>query len=605
MLKDFSIIVDAEQTQAVAQALDRYPWFAIDLETTGLDFMRDEVHGVSLATDDQEWYVTLGAEQALWEYLADLSKSKLLVGHNISFDLHWLWRNGVRPTKIADTMIGQFLVDENQALGLKSLGVNKLGYTDLPDFKDLMRYAKWLTGKRKLEDVSIHDMPFEQVAEYAGRDTRLTHKLWPVTEAELRREDMTDIFWNLEMPFIPIITEMEHNGFFIDQALLQELGSEFTEARDDALNRWMELSGDVNPASNPQLATFLYETLGFEPTVFTDTGKPAVNVLALTRLKPDDETGAIEALLTYRKYDKLIGTYITAFMEKLYNGRLNGNFNQLGDSGDSRLPRTGRLSSSNPNLQNIPARGDLGSKIRALFTAPPGRVFVDADYSQLELRILAHYTKDANLLRIFAEGGDPHQLTVDLLTSLGYDIDRRAAKAVNFGTAYRIGPRGLQDSIETQSGSRPSEADAKAWLEGFDKAYPAVKRWQCRVIDYARDLGYVRTIAGRRRRLPDINSKDRALSSAAERQACNVPIQGSAADIIKWAMIQMAPALREMGVLMTAQVHDEVTAEAPEQHVEEAKEVMKTTMEEAGRHFELRVGLVAEPHSGPNWAATH
>ena len=521
ILRDYNAVVDPQEVGGVLSALERAKTFALDLETTGLEFKTNDIHGVALATENQEWYVSLGAEHALLPGLKDLlARPEItMIGHNLLFDCHFLRKHGIDANRIIDTMVGQFLVDENQSISLKTLAGTKLGITEpLPDFNDLRHWAKRICNRRKLEDVTIYDIPFDTLAEYAARDARLTLDLWPITAHELDREGMMQQFIETEMPFVQLLMDMEEAGFYIDQALLTQLGIDFEAKKQAALDKWMELTGGVNPNSNKQLGEYLFSGR-YKPSLYTDSGAPAVDVLHLTRIKPDDKNGEITALLDYRKYDKLIGTYITSFQARLVMGRLFGNFNQTGAV-------TGRLSSSGPNLQNIPARGEDGSRVRELFAAPLGRCFVDIDYSQLELRILAHYCKDPSMLKVFAEGGDPHQTTLDLIAGLGYVIDRRAAKAVNFGWAYGISAKGLCDSIEKETGKRPEKKAAQSWLNGFARGYTYAPSWKRRVIEYATELGYVKTIGGRKRRLPDIQSRDEGLRGYAERQAVNSIIQG-------------------------------------------------------------------------------
>lgn len=602
VLKNFSVVTNPQDVGSVLSALDNTNQFMLDLETTGLKFMQSSIHGVALATETQEWYVTLGAEQALLEHLGSVAAGKLVIGHNIGYDMHFLHKHGVHLDRIADTMIGQFLVDENQGLGLKSLASTKLGFRGLPDFKELQHQAKKLTGKKKLSDVTIYDMPLDRLALYAGRDVRLTGMLWERTQTELDKEGMTKYFWETKMPFVKVLTAIEEVGFFIDQERLAQLKAEFTKQRDEALELFLRLSGNVNPNSPQQLAELLYVKMKFKPTKTTGAGAPSTDVMSLTRLLPKDKTGVVQALMTYRKLDKIIGTYITAFEEGLVGGRLYGSFNQLGDNENSysseRLPRTGRLSSSDPNLQNIPARGEFGSMVREMFSVPLGYTFLDVDYSQLELRIAAHYTKDPNLLKVFAEGGDPHQMTADLCT-----VERYVGKTLNFANLYGAGPIKLADTVEKSGKPRPTKEEAAEWLRKFDLAYPAIKNWKTRVVEYASDLGYVRTIAGRKRRLPDITSRDTALKGTAERQAVNTIIQGSAADIIEWAMLRVAETQESYGARMSAQVHDELTNEVPVDVGETYGDIVSRIMVSAGEHFGLRVRLEAEPHTGPNWSA--
>jgi DNA polymerase-1 len=598
LLKDYRLIVDPADIPEVMEHLSRVPVYALDVETSGLDHMRASIHGIALASEDREYYVCLGAEKAILPHLHDVVGSdKTIIMHNASFDLHFLRRYKINPVNVVDTMIGQFLVDENQSVGLKNLARTKLGIREeIPDFKDLLRLAKRLTGRKKLEEVTVYDVPLDTLALYAARDGRFTYDLWNITHRELHQEGMLDQFNNVEMPFMHVITDMEEAGFYIDRPALQSIGDEFRAKQQTALDTWNRITNGVNPNSTPQLVRYLYDEMGYEPSRSTDSGAPSTDIMSLTRLLPYDKNGAVKAIVDYRKFDKLVSTYIISFENQMLNGILYGKFNQTGTV-------TGRLSSSDPNLQNIPARGEEGDQIRSLFRARPGYSMVVIDYSQIELRLIAHYTRDARMLKVFEDGGDPHQATVDLLTNLGYKLTRKDAKQVNFGWAYGIGPRKLQDTIEKATGNRPTMDEAKAWLDGFAKAYPGATSWKRAVIRAAQQIGYVRTIAGRKRRLPEINSSDRALAGLAERQAVNSIIQGSASDVIKYAMIQTQSPLKKVGGHLLAQVHDELVFEIPEADANEFASDAGRIMEHAGEVVKCRVNLIAEPGIGVNWSS--
>lgn len=606
ILRNYTLVVDAQDVAGVVNALERAPVFSLDLETMGLDFKRHDIHGVALATADREFYVTLGAEKRLLELLPNL-KSKPVFMHNGVFDMHFLGKYGVTLPLMLDTMVGQHLVDENNSLGLKSLARTKLGINDpLPDFQDLMGWAARIVGKKKLSDVTILDMPLGTVSEYAARDARLTFDLGQKTLYELDKDGLLEHFYNVEMPFLWVIKDIEETGFYIDQDKLAALDVEFQQKQAEALELFSRFAPGVNPNSDPQVREYLYSQRGFTPTRFTDSGKPSTDALSLARLLAKDTDGVVRALLLQSKYEKLINTYVRRFQSDVYDGRLYGNFNQTGTV-------TGRLSSSGPNLQNIPSQGDTGHKIKELFAAPDGHVFINCDYSQLELRVLAHYSKDENLLRAFSDNLDPHQMTVDRIQSLGYTISRAYAKRVNFGWAYGVGPRGLADQIEdgqvdaviadpTKTLTRPSEKDTKTWLNGFEQAYPGAAKWKRAVLDLGRQLGYVRTIWGRRRHLPDLRERDRSLAGRAERQAVNSIIQGSSADIIKWSMLQIHPLLPHYGARITAQVHDELTFECPKETAKEFGDTVARIMRQSGEFFKLRVSLSADPGQGSSWA---
>ena len=592
---NYDVITHPDDVPEVMQSLENNPFFALDLETTGFDFDRHLIHGLALATEDMAWYVTLGAEKAIIPHIMDIMQKKPVVGHNLKFDLHFLLKYGPAPRVCYDTMLGQFLIDENQGLGLKDLAVTKLGLREeLPDFGSLLRKFKPVLGKRILGDMNVYDLPINDLAEYAARDARLTYDLWKKTSYELAQEEFWEHFINVEMPFMYILLDMEHRGFWIDQPLLHQMELDYTEMREKYLTMFSRISNDVNPNSPKQLSEFFYGKLGYAPTRFTKKSKgqnPAVDNLALIRMEHEDHTGAVRALREFRSYDKLLNTYILPFQEKLFDGRLKGRFNQTGAV-------TGRLSSSDPNLQNIPAKEDgSGGKVRDLFAAPPGYKFMACDYSQLELRILAHYSQDERLMEVFNTGGDPHQMTADLV-----GCTRKDAKTVNFARIYGVGPNGMSDQIEEATGTRPSVKDVKNWLRAYDEQYPKVPVIIERVLRKARQTGFVRTLGGRKRRIPEINDVDDGIRARAERQTFNSLIQGSASDIIKKAMIDIYNVQDNYGSRMLGQVHDEVNFESHEKHVEEFAQYVQQTMEGAGDYFGLRVHLKAEPKIGNNWS---
>ena len=592
-ITDFRSTLDPANLEPILAAMRQSTIVAIDTETTGLDYMRATLHGVSIATADQQWYICGPALPYLLPELAELSQDpeKLWVGHNLKFDLHFLTPHGFYPKKMADTMLAQWLVDENMELALKSLAHTRLGYpADLPEFNDLLLEAKKRLKKKRKADVTIYDIPVHKLGEYAARDTRLTYDLWMLLVYDLEKEGQTEIFWEQEMPFIWVLLDMENAGFWIDQGAVKDLEMELRQeiAKDTAI--WNDVTGGVNYASTKQLAEYLFETRGFKVQDRTEKGAPKVDEMTLQRLEPLDETGAIKALRDLKKAEKLIGTYIEPFQQMLYEGRLHGNFNQTGTV-------TGRLSSSNPNLQNVPSRSELGHKIRKTFAVPPGKVMIVCDYSQIELRMLAHESKEENFLKVFREKGDPHQMTADLA-----HVERHVGKTINFSWAYGAGPRKLCDTIEKDGNPRPQQADAKQWLNNFNSAYPTLVKWKNSVVKRARQLGYVPTIAGRKRRLPDLNNlRDEPARMAAERQCVNARIQGSCGDMMKWAMLQLHPWCKMYDALMLGQVHDELVFEIDEDKADEFLPIVQQVMESIYEHYNLTVPIIAEPGKGANW----
>lgn len=588
------LIDNPEQLGAIFNTISRSDLLAVDTETTGLDFTRDQLHGFSVAVpgDDLSWYIAGPALIPGLRALADVVKqpNKLVIGHNYKFDAHFLRRHSVYPAKIADTIVAQWLVDENLELGLKSLAYTRLGYDNLPTYGDLLMKMKRLRGVSSKNDVSIYDFPPEVIATYAARDAALTLELWQKLAFDLRSEGMEKHFWEIEMPFADALTEMEENGMFIDQVAVAELKNEWQGEADKLLARWNELTNGVNPNSGPQLRTFFFTTLKLPVQDKTKTGLPSTDDLTMQRLAPKDKSGSVEVLREYRKYQKLLSTYVSFMETAPVEGRVHGSFNHTGAT-------TGRLSSSDPNLQNIPSKGALAHSMRKVFAAQSrDDIIVDIDYSQIELRLIAHYTKDPSLMKVFFEGLDPHQMTADLV-----GVPRWLGKTLNFAVSYGSGPRTLGDTIEKSGKPRPSEAESKGWLEGFGKAYPGISSWKRAAVDYARQLGYAKTIAGRKRRLPELTSYDRSTQGHAERQAISAIIQGSAADAFKWATVQFMPMVRWYDAKLTAEVHDEAVFEVPYECAEEFAQQVGGVMASIREQFNLRVPIEAAPSFGFNW----
>ena len=397
--------------------------------------------------------------------------------------------------------------------------------------------------------------------------------MWPIISSQVRAigEKMTE--QNTTDPndynadSIEVLMDMEAAGMFLDQGMMGTVRTELVEVRDDALKIWKEITNGANPNSPDQVGKYLYDTCGYDVSKWTKGNKPSVDKLSLLRIQREHNDPAVIALQQYRKIGKLITTYIDSWYKKMYEGRIFGNYNQIG-------AKTTRLSSSNPNLQNIPAHGEHGSKLRNMIAAPPGYSILVADYSQVELRLLTHYSKDQVLMEIYFSGEDVHQRTADLL-----GVERFQAKAVNFGWIYGMGYRSLQDNLEEQGKPRPTAKEAKAWLATYNSTYQGAARWRDRAINYARQLGYITTLWGKKRRLPDLRSHDKDLRAKAERQAVNAIIQGSAANIIEDAMLTLSPMAREYGGNMNGQVHDEIVFEMPSDAVQEFSLIVKEQME--------------------------
>jgi DNA polymerase I len=586
-------IIDPDCLPSILNHLDRVDTISIDVETTGLDYMRDQLHGIAVSTPDHDWYITGQALPAVLSPLAEIvaRPDRLTVGHNLKFDLHFLMRKGIKPARIADTMIAAYLCDENRELGLKPLAHSVLGMEDLPSFGDLLKDAKKKMKAKKMADVSIYDVDLAMLSTYAARDTHLTLKLWDVFQYNLAQESMTDLFWNTEMPFVWTLLDMEENGMHVNSGAVAALRSELEQERDLHLARWKELTGGtVNYNSSRQLGDLLFKKLKLPAQGKTKSGADSVDALTLQRLDPLDGTGTVASLRGIRRVEKLIETFFTMLEEKPFDGYLHGNFNQTGTV-------TSRLSSSDPNQQNIPSRGELGKKVRTCFDAPDGTDLVVIDYSQIEMRMMANESKDENLLYAFEHGIDVHQMTADRA-----GVKRSEAKALNFGWGYGMSYIGLMDAIEKAGQPRPSAANARKWLRDYDDAYPTLVKWRNSVIKRARQLGYVPTIAGHRRRLPDLTSTVENYRRAAERQCVNARIQGSCADMLKWAMLQMEPWERMYGAKKQVQVHDELGWRCPKETSQQFAEIASGVMKSIQQQFRLIVPIEAEAGIGSNWA---
>jgi DNA polymerase I len=631
---DSRIITDPTKLPDIFGSIDQSREICFDAETTGLDVKRDQVKGLALAIKGHEWYV---CQEALTPALASVAEmstdpSKLWIAHNARFDWHMLHPHGFKPYNIIDTIVAAWLVDENEALGLKHQAHLRLtsktneylsylkdlpfeikSLMDLPEFKDLLKATKPVKGVKRMDQVLIDDIPLKWLGPYGVLDGRMGFDLWQVLKYHLHQEDLEDIFWNTKIPIMRVIFEMEHTGVWIDQERLSQVENDYIARQEQALLQWEQLSGGLNPNSHPQVREYLYNKLGYKVSIKTAGGLPSTAELALLRMLPRDDDGEIirdpenpvSVLLDIRKMGKMLDTYIGNYKKVLFNGRINTNFNQCGTV-------TGRWSSShataNVNLQNVPSKGEYGAEIRSFFSAPPGYSLGVYDESQIELRWLAHYTKDENLLAAYkVEGSDIHQMTSDQI-----GIPRKYAKNVNFLSVYGGGPRVLADNIEKAGLLRPSEKDARAWLKAFyEKAYPGIKPWQNDVIHWARRLGYVKTITGRKRRLPNINHHDNAIRGSEERRAVNAIIQGSAADTLELAILKMRPYVNFHGGKMLFQVHDEVGFESPIGNAKKIGAYVKRCLEEVGKELGCQVPLKADGGVGGiddipnNWAELH
>jgi len=594
-----TVVANPEDVPAILESHGNGTRYAFDAETTGLHYITDKLAGLSLATKEHAWYFhgDWVVNAVLPWFEEKMNNPEITwIAHNAKFDMHFLARHGIRPKKIYDTEIAQYLLEEEQSLKLKDLGKLKLGIQENlpPDFKALLHLAKRLKGAKRLDQVNIYDVPLEVLGPYGALDSRMTFDLAPITEQGLRDEGLWQYYQEQEIPFIYTILDMERRGVLVDREWVAELETKFKALTEEYEAEWVSKVGDVNPRSPQQIIELLYNKLGLKTDRRTDSGNPSTDALTLKRLVPTDKTGTVELLLKYREVSKLESTYIVPLRDRLHNGRIYTNFNRTGTV-------TGRLSSSGDiNLQNIPLHTELGAQVRKAFIAEPGHLLMDVDYSQIELRILAHFCRDESLVRAFYWGADPHQLTANRM-----GVPRYVGKTLNFLIIYGGGPIVLGDQLEKIGKPRPTVPVARRWLQEYNRIYPAITPFKEQVMREAKQYGYVTTIGGRHRHadLEALLAWDIQTSGREERQLFNTKIQGSAGDVINYAMVDIGlnERLASLGVETLLQVHDELVFTVPEENVEEGKLAVKAHMEAVEETFNISVPILAEPAAARNW----
>ncbi|HEY67808.1 MAG TPA: DNA polymerase I [Thermoflexia bacterium] len=598
---DYQIVADEEALRQLVARLKEASVLTLDTETTHTDPMQAELVGVALTDAPRRgYYIPIAAPpgdaqlppevvlEALAPLLGDPARPKY--GHNLKYDLTVLQRAEAEIEGLAfDTMIAEWLINPAS----KNLGLKNLAWTRL---KQQMTPIADLIGKGK-EQITMRQVPVAQVAPYACADVDMTHRLVAVLEAELKEKHLWPLFTEVEMPLVPVLAAMEMAGVRLDVALLEQMSRELAARLGELEARIQEMVGYAfNVNSTQQLSDALFRTLRLPTQGLrrTKSGHFSTAAGVLERLR--GKHPVIDLILEQRELAKLKSTYVDA-LPRLVNprtGRLHTSYNQTGTV-------TGRLSSSNPNLQNIPIRTELGREVRRAFIADPGWKLVSADYSQVELRIMAHISGDEGLLGAFARGEDIHASTAAAI--LGVPLDgvtpemRRLAKTVNFGLSYGQTAYGLAQTTGL------TQAEAEDFIKTYFERFPKVREYIDRTKALATRQGYVETLLGRRRYFPELRPGSRAthnVRQAAERMAINAPIQGTAADIIKIAMIRLHRALRERGLRarMILQVHDELVVEAPEEEVATVAPLMREIMESA---FELKAPLKADLKVGRNW----
>ena len=600
---EYETVLTQKDLDRWLRAITSAELFAFDTETTSLNYMQAAVVGVSFCvTPGHAAYVPLahdydGAppqldrERVLQQLAPILAAEKYRkLGHNLKYDRSVLANHGLELNGIEhDSMLESYVLNSTAArhdmdsLALQYLDINTIHYEDV-------------AGKGA-KQLSFNQVPLEQAAPYAAEDAdvtlRLHHALWPKLCAQ---PGLESLYREVEMPLLPVLSQMERNGVMIDTAMLQQQSTELTARMAELEQQAHDLAGEVfNIGSPKQIQAILYGKMQLPVLSKTPKGQPSTAESVLAELAADYELPRL--ILDYRALSKLKSTYTDRLPQMIDpdSGRVHTSYHQA-------VAATGRLSSSDPNLQNIPIRTPEGRRIRQAFIAPPGRLLLAADYSQIELRIMAHLSADPSLLQAFAEGQDIHRRTAAEVFDTAPDQvsaeQRRAAKAINFGLIYGMSPFGLARQLGID------RASAKDYVDRYFERYPAVREYMDRTRAQAREQGYVETVYKRRLYLPEIQSRNAARRQYAERTAINAPMQGTAADIIKRAMIAIDRELLagQDEVRMIMQVHDELVFEVPLEGVDRVRDAVARLMTGAAQ---LDVPLEVEIGAGPNWDQAH
>ena len=570
---------------------------SLDTETTSTSAIEAELVGLSFAVKEFEaFYVPIPANREEALQIVNIFKPVyeneeiLKIGQNLKYDLEVLRNYGIElKGKMWDTMIAHYLIQPELHHNMDYMAEIYLNYQTI--------HIDELIGPKGKNQKSMRSLLPSQVYEYAAEDADITLRLKNKLEPELKKAECEDLFYNIEMPLMPVLAEMEMNGVCLDTASLAETSKQFTNRMNEIEARIYELAGEqFNIASPKQVGEILFDKLKIvEKAKKTKTGQYVTSEEVLQQLRNKHEI--VADILEHRGLKKLIGTYIDA-LPKLINpktGHIHTSFNQT-------ITATGRLSSSDPNLQNIPIRGEDGKEIRKAFIPEPGCLFFSADYSQIELRVMAHLSQDAEMIRVFSEGKDLHAATAANIYKKPIEEvtrdERTKSKRANFGIIYGITVFGLAERLDI-----PRD-EAKMLIDGYFETFPQVHDYMEKSKEVAREKGYVTTLFGRRRYLPDINSHNATVRGFAERNAINAPIQGTAADIIKVAMIRIFNRFKAEGIRskMILQVHDELNFSV---YPEEKEKVESIVLEEMQNALNLSVPLVADSGFGQNWLEAH
>lgn len=594
---DYQLIDTEEKEDQLLQNILTQPILSLDTETTGTDPIRAELVGMSFAyAENQAFYVPVPADRTEAQRIVDKFKpvfenpQTLKVGQNIKYDMLVLANYGVEiQGPMFDTMIAHYVLQPELHHGMDYLAEIYLHYETIK--------IEELIGSKGKNQKNMRDLDPINIYRYACEDADVTLKLKNVLEKELKQNDAEALFRDIEMPLVPVLAYMERNGVRIDTEALKETSRHFTARMNQIEEEVHRLAGvEFNIASPKQVGEVLFDRLKItDKPKKTKTGQYVTSEEVLESLKGKHEI--VAKILEHRGLKKLLGTYIDA-LPQLINpetGHIHTSFNQT-------VTATGRLSSSNPNLQNIPVRNEDGKEIRKAFIPDEGCEFFSADYSQIELRIMAHLSGDPHMIEAFRANQDIHAATAaKIYKEKLEDVTREQrskAKTANFGIIYGISVFGLAERLGID------RKEAKELIDGYFENYPHVKEYMDSSIQAARQKGYIETVFRRRRYLPDINSRNAVVRGYAERNAINAPIQGSAADIIKVAMIRIYRRFREENLRskMILQVHDELNFSVVPEEKEKVQQIVIAEMESA---YKMKVPLLADCGWGKNWLEAH
>ncbi len=591
----YTLIHNLEELSKLVEEINNTDSFCFDTETDGLDTLMCNILGISISTKAKQGaYIPLNHESKK-EYLALLKpvfeSNKLKIAQNLKFDFAVLRKEGIIiQTPFFDTMLAHYLIEPDRRHKMDDLARQYLQYSPVS--------IEELIGKKGKNQGNMNDVPLDILAKYAAEDADITLQLKNAFAPKLKELELETLFNEIEMPLIPVLDSMESEGVRIDTEFLSDYSKELETDIRLLEKEIYEIAGvQFNIASPKQLGEILFDKLKLDDKAKkTKTGQYQTNEEVLQKLESKHDI--IKNILDFRELQKLKSTYVDALPLLI-----NENSKKIHTSYNQAVAATGRLSSNNPNLQNIPIRTEKGRRIRKAFVPSDSEhSLLSIDYSQIELRVIASMSKDENMISAFNQNLDIHTATAAKVFGVAYEeVDkemRRRAKTVNFGIIYGISAFGLSERIGI------SRTEAKAIIDNYFLQFPAIKRYMDDTIAFAKEHGYVKTLLGRRRYVPDIHSNNATVRGFAERNAINAPIQGTAADMIKIAMIEIHSALKEANLKskMILQVHDELVFDVLHSEMDKVKSIALEKMQKA---MKLEVPLVAEYGVGENWLEAH